>query len=300
LNNKAVSGNGSQNGAVPKNGDLPDTHFYNGPIPQSVAGSGISPSAPDQGKTFSLNEPQTSLPDPHFANGQIPASVAGSGISPSDKSTELTTSATPTKNVNTSHPFAPTPFNFDTISSFEQELQQVLTTIKSVIPGAQLPGVPDFSEPSFYFLGGKQLFQPPGSKGIPGHVQAPFDVNKVRADFPILQQRINGQPLIWLDNAATTQKPQQVIDRISHFYETENSNIHRAAHELAARATDAYESARKKVQDFLHASSVNEIVFVRGSTEAINLVAQSWGDQYLKAGDEIIVSHLEHHANIVP
>lgn len=291
---------GAQNGAVPKNVDLPDTHFYNGPIPKSVAGSGISPSAPDQGKSFNINEPQTSLPDPHFVDGQIPASVAGSGISPSAKSTDLNTSTSPAKNVNTSHPFAPTPFNFETIGSFEQELQQVLTNIKSVIPGPQLPGVPDFSEPSFYFLGGKQLFQPPGIHSIPANVQAPFDVNKVRADFPILQQRINGQPLIWLDNAATTQKPQQVIDRISHFYETENSNIHRAAHELAARATDAYENARKKVQGFLNASSVNEIVFVRGSTEAINLVAQSWGDQYLKAGDEIIVSHLEHHANIVP
>jgi len=106
--------------------------------------------------------------------------------------------------------------------------------------------------------------------------------------------------LIWLDNAATTQKPKQVINRISVFYETENSNIHRAAHELAARATDAYEQARKKVQSFLNAASINEIVFVRGATEAINGVAQSWGDQFLKAGDEIIISHLEHHANIVP
>ena len=94
--------------------------------------------------------------------------------------------------------------------------------------------------------------------------------------------------------------PRQVIDRISYFYENENSNVHRAAHELAARATDAYESARKKVQHFLNAASMNEIVFVRGTTEAINLVAASWGDQYLNAGDEIILSHLEHHANIVP
>jgi len=111
---------------------------------------------------------------------------------------------------------------------------------------------------------------------------------------------VNGKQLVWLDNAATTQKPKQVIDRISYFYEHENSNIHRAAHELAARATDAYEDARKKVQKFLNAASSSEIVFVRGATEAINLVAKSWGEQNLQAGDEIILSHLEHHANIVP
>ena len=122
----------------------------------------------------------------------------------------------------------------------------------------------------------------------------------VRKDFPILSERVNGRQLIWFDNAATTQKPQSVIDRISYFYEHENSNIHRAAHELAARATDAYEGAREKVRSFINAKSVNEIVFVRGTTEAINLVSQSWGRQNLKEGDEIILSNLEHHANIVP
>ena len=122
----------------------------------------------------------------------------------------------------------------------------------------------------------------------------------VRKDFPILSERVNGRQLVWFDNAATTQKPQSVIDRISYFYEHENSNIHRAAHELAARATDAYEGAREKVRAFINAKSVNEIVFVRGTTEAINLVSQSWGRQNLKEGDEIIVSNLEHHANIVP
>ncbi len=127
-----------------------------------------------------------------------------------------------------------------------------------------------------------------------------FDVNAIRRDFPILQERVNGRPLAWFDNAATTQKPQQVIDRISYFYEHENSNIHRAAHELAARATDAYESAREKVRVFLGASSVEEVIFVRGATEAINLVAKTWGVQNVQEGDEIIVSHLEHHANIVP
>ncbi len=111
---------------------------------------------------------------------------------------------------------------------------------------------------------------------------------------------MHGHPLIWLDNAATTQKPRSVIDRLSYFYEHENSNIHRAAHELAARATDAYEAARDKVARFLHASSSDEIVFVRGTTEAINLVAQSWGRRNIGQDDEIVITWLEHHANIVP
>ncbi len=128
----------------------------------------------------------------------------------------------------------------------------------------------------------------------------PFDVNAIRRDFPILRERVNGRPLVWFDNAATTQKPQVVIDRLRQFYERENSNIHRAAHELAARATDAYEGARETVRRFIGAGSTDEIVFVRGTTEAINLVAKSWGAQNVGPGDEIIVSHLEHHANIVP
>jgi cysteine desulfurase / selenocysteine lyase len=127
-----------------------------------------------------------------------------------------------------------------------------------------------------------------------------IDVDLVRRDFPILQERVNGRPLVWLDNAATTQKPRAVIERLAYFYEHENSNIHRAAHELAARATDAYEEAREQSRVFLNAASSEEIVFVRGATEAINLVAQSWGRQFIQAGDEIVVSQLEHHANIVP
>ncbi|WP_151980514.1 family 2A encapsulin nanocompartment cargo protein cysteine desulfurase [Acinetobacter guerrae] len=128
----------------------------------------------------------------------------------------------------------------------------------------------------------------------------PLDVHSIRRDFPILQERVNGRPLIWFDNAATTQKPQSVIDRIAYFYQHENSNIHRAAHELAARATDAYEHARNVVARFIGATSSKEIVFVRGTTEGINLIAKTWGEQNIGEGDEIIVSHLEHHANIVP
>ena len=128
----------------------------------------------------------------------------------------------------------------------------------------------------------------------------PFDPHAVKRDFPILQERVHGKPLIWLDNAATTQKPQAVIDRLSHFYRHENSNIHRAAHALAARATDVYEAAREKVRRFLNAPSTKDIIFVRGATEAINLVAQSYGRRHVKKDDEIVVSWLEHHANIVP
>ncbi len=128
----------------------------------------------------------------------------------------------------------------------------------------------------------------------------PFDANSVKRDFPILQEQVNGKPLIWLDNAATTQKPKAVIDRLAYFYEHENSNIHRAAHTLAARATDAYEAARDKVRRFLGAASPDEIIFVRGATEGINLVAQSWGRRNIGKDDEIVVTWLEHHANIVP
>ncbi|MBS1213235.1 MAG: cysteine desulfurase, partial [Proteobacteria bacterium] len=127
-----------------------------------------------------------------------------------------------------------------------------------------------------------------------------IDAEAIRRDFPILEERVHGKRLVWLDNGATTQRPQAVIDRLSYFYRRENSNIHRAAHELAARATDAYEAARGKVARFLHASTPDEIVFVRGTTEAINLVAQSWGRRNIGKDDEIVISWLEHHANIVP
>ena len=125
-------------------------------------------------------------------------------------------------------------------------------------------------------------------------------LSQIRADFPILSKQINGHPLVWLDNGATTQRPQQVIDRIKYYYENENSNVHRGAHTLAAASTDAYENARGIVRDFIGAPSAEEIVFVRGTTEAINLVANAYVKPTLQPGDEIIVSILEHHANIVP
>ncbi|MEQ1638620.1 MAG: family 2A encapsulin nanocompartment cargo protein cysteine desulfurase [Methylococcales bacterium] len=155
--------------------------------------------------------------------------------------------------------------------------------------------------PDFYFL--QHAHAPetaPQLKELSTTGHRAFDINAVRRDFPILQERVNGQQLVWFDNAATTQKPNAVIDRISTFYQHENSNIHRAAHTLAARSTDAYEKARETVVRFIHAPSPENIIFVRGTTEAINLVAQSWGRQNIKQDDEIVISWLEHHANIVP
>jgi cysteine desulfurase/selenocysteine lyase len=127
-----------------------------------------------------------------------------------------------------------------------------------------------------------------------------FNVAAIREDFPILQEKVHGRRLVWFDNAATTQKPRQVIDALGRFYARDNSNIHRGAHTLAARSTDAFEGARDKVRSFLNAGSPDEIVFVRGATEGINLVAQSYGRRFIRPGDEIVLSELEHHANIVP
>lgn len=173
------------------------------------------------------------------------------------------------------------------------ELLALLADIGRERKSADISGQPQ-NPGNFYFLDAAR------EPEIAPSARPPFDVNAVRRDFPILQERVNGKPLVWFDNAATTQKPQSVIDRLAYFYAHENSNIHRAAHELAARATDAYEAARNKVQRFLGAGSANEIIFVRGATEAINLVAKTWGVQNIGEGDEIVVSLLEHHANIVP
>jgi cysteine desulfurase/selenocysteine lyase len=153
--------------------------------------------------------------------------------------------------------------------------------------------------PSFYFLD----YLPPGTAptaAVQADSRQPVNVEAIRRQFPILSERINGRRLVWLDNAATTQKPQVVIDRLGYFYSHENSNVHRAAHALAARATDAYESARSTVADFIGAPSADSVAFTRGATEAINLVAQAWGRRYIGPGDEIVISHLEHHSNIVP
>jgi cysteine desulfurase/selenocysteine lyase len=305
----------------------------NTPIPSipssTIGGGGISPSAINQNNAVNLKDPQTSFADPNLSNhpnssapvpGGTPTSLGGqlpvqSGFS--YDSYLVKTDLIPDFPLKQSFPVeqlstAPEslfqlPYQQD--QAFDVDLKKILSNINTSGPSSALPftGAPAATEIPFYFLSDKHGL--PAVKSDQGKVRQasisniispPFDVNLVRRDFPILQEQVNGKQLIWLDNAATTQKPKQVIDRISYFYEHENSNIHRAAHELAARATDAYEGARKKVQTFLNAGSINEIIFVRGATEAINLVAKSWGEQNLHAGDEIIVSHLEHHANIVP
>jgi cysteine desulfurase/selenocysteine lyase len=128
----------------------------------------------------------------------------------------------------------------------------------------------------------------------------PFDINAIRADFPILHREVNGKPLVYLDNGATSQKPIQVIDAVSNYYKSYNANIHRGVHELSQQATNAYEQAREQVAQLIHARESAEIVFTRGTTEGINLITQTWGRNYLKEGDEIVVTAMEHHANIVP
>jgi cysteine desulfurase / selenocysteine lyase len=160
-------------------------------------------------------------------------------------------------------------------------------------PGsAALPfSIPDAPAEPYYFLHEPQQ---------PIHQAEGFDVATIRKDFPVLRQLVHGKPLAWFDNAATTQKPLSVINAVAQFYATDNSNIHRGAHTLAARATDAYEGAREKIRQFIGAGSTSEIIYVRGTTEGINLVAQTWGRKFLQPGDEIILSILEHHANIVP
>lgn len=299
-------------------------------IPSStIGGGGIAPSAINQNNAVNLKDPQTSFADPNLSNHPN-SSAPVSGSTPTAFGDQLPvrpgfsydsylvkTDLIPDFLLKQRFPveqlsFAPDglfqlPYQQD--QAFDIELKKILSNINTSGPSNALPftGAPAATEIPFYFLSDKHGLPAVKSDqgkvkqaGVSNIISPPFDVNLVRRDFPILQEQVNGKQLIWLDNAATTQKPKQVIDRISYFYKHENSNIHRAAHELAARATDAYEGARKKVQTFLNAGSINEIIFVRGATEAINLVAKSWGEQNLHAGDEIIVSHLEHHANIVP
>ncbi len=250
-------------------------------IPHSVAGAGISPSAHDQRNAVNLENPQTSLDDPHFpAENKVPGSLAGSGASPSIQYLKTEGKNKPVAD-----------------DQFMPDIKNILEAIFRESNEPQLPfRIPDIVNPvsSYYFIEESAFTK---KQHLP---KSSFNADLIKKDFPILNEQVNGRPLIWLDNAATTQKPKSVIDRVSYFYEHENSNVHRAAHELAARATDAYEGAREKVRKFINAKSVKEIVFVRGTTEAINLVAKTFGEQFLQSGDEIILSHLEHHANIVP
>ncbi|MGO9230428.1 MAG: aminotransferase class V-fold PLP-dependent enzyme, partial [Bryobacteraceae bacterium] len=135
---------------------------------------------------------------------------------------------------------------------------------------------------------------------VRSEIEAGFDVQKIREDFPVLKQTIHGLPLVYLDSAATAQKPFAVIDAIRKFHEVDCANIHRGVHELSQRSTAAYDETRSTARRFLNARFKNELIFVRGTTEGINLVASSWGRHNVKAGDEIVISAMEHHSNIVP
>ncbi len=280
----------------------PNVPAADGSIPQSVAGSGISPSLAGLGQSFNIADAQSAFPNP-YRGGVV-------GQTPESKGYETQNSVNENPSYQNGNPLDINYFDFQEVSPFQKDLEEALKSISFQAPSGQLPIAPNplSSNSQFYFAQGFsdvnkgfsrnqdwQKFSSAAQLGKP-----PFDVNIIRNDFPILSEIVNGQRLVWLDNAATTQKPRQVIERLSYYYLHENSNIHRAAHTLAARATDAYEEARNIVKQFINARSTNEIVFVRGTTEGINLIAQSWGDQNIKEGDDIIVSHLEHHANIVP
>ena len=138
------------------------------------------------------------------------------------------------------------------------------------------------------------------TRGHPGGAIEPLDVERIREDFPILKRRIHDKPLVYLDNAASSQRPRAVIDRVKRLYEEDYANIHRGVHTLSQRSTEAYEATREKVRALINAAQTREIIFVRGTTEAINLVAHSYGRRHIKAGDEILITHMEHHSNIVP
>jgi len=135
---------------------------------------------------------------------------------------------------------------------------------------------------------------------IPAKQKPAVNWAALRADFPILDQKVHGQPLIYFDNAATSQKPRAVLDALRHYYEHDNANVHRGIHELSNRATAAFEAARARAAQFINARSADEIIFTRGTTEGINLVAQAWGSKNIKAGDRIALTEMEHHSNIVP
>ena len=284
------------------------------PIPQGqIPGANLVPASPTQLPSLANRAPAL-LPHAVAGNG-VPDSVLS--VAPAFEPRSGGSVLGVPQQVNA--PSAPqadaSPFYFVS-TSFGHPPAGAVPAVSA--PAQVLPLTPTLSpeargsNPQFYFVDAVRLPSgfvtpakpdPRGPDAVPlaGSGQhPPFDVHAVRRDFPVLQERVNGKQLVWFDNAATTHKPQSVIDRIAYFYAHENSNIHRAAHELAARATDAYEGARERVRKFINAPEVEEVVFVRGTTEAINLVAKSWGGQHVGEGDEIVVSNLEHHANIVP
>jgi cysteine desulfurase/selenocysteine lyase len=269
--------------SLPPQGNLPGSGLTGSQLPGSTPVVGYVPELP----TRLVPEVVGQLPDQPVqvapaAVGQLPptpSNVSPPAVGP--------VPATPSHVASPGHlpapPVAPTPTEVTSSAS---------EPLGAPLPSSAIPGSTDF-EPQLFAYQGESVPALRQGSGI-------FDPETVRRDFPILRERVNGRELVWLDNAATTQKPHAVIERLKYFYEHENSNIHRAAHTLAARATEAYESARDKVRRFINAPSVKDVIFVRGATEGINLVAQSWGRRNINAGDEIVITWLEHHANIVP
>lgn len=277
----------------------------------------LTPSAPANGvptTSAPANVPATSAggaPTASFPSGTPttghPFDVPTSGVSPdavpqvSTATSDVTSGLSKAPATSTDNPFS-APLSFTTLETSPTShdawgFDVPLLSDTTSAPTADTPSTPSPSPLVYpWDLGTAHRTEVPLPNTSPGF----FDAETVRAQFPILKERVNGRPLVWLDNAATTQKPQTVIDRLSTFYQRENSNIHRAAHTLAARATDAYEGARETVRKVIGAPSTDSIVFVRGATEGINLLAQTYGRQTVKEGDEILISWLEHHANIVP
>jgi cysteine desulfurase/selenocysteine lyase len=246
--------------------------------PDAGSAPGGAPGAPAPA------EPPWPVPHPHFTALALPPGIAPA-VAAAEPSPEAPVPAAPPMPAGPAG--APTPGGFLSPAGFVVPASHAA----ALLPSAPARAAPVAIEPAAL-----------GPLPVPplGASRAPFDARLVRREFPALQEQVHGRPLIWLDNAATTQKPNAVIDRLSAFYRHEYSNIHRAAHAMAARATDAYEGAREKARRFLHAPAAAQVVFVRGTTEGINLVAQTFGRRSVGEGDEIVVTWLEHHANIVP
>ena len=298
-------------GAFPQ-GAIPQSGIPQGAIPQSgIPQSGIPQGGIPQGGIPQGGIPQGGLSQVALSRVDVPVGsvpVAGTTTGPSGVGHPAP--AVPSSPTSPSAPSAgwfptsgapgvsrePRVGLIDELASVATELPYFLTPDALAPTQTATPSVFGPSQHRFEI----PLTHPGGPSSSTTAAGSSLDVASVRRDFPILRTKVNGKPLVWLDNAATTQKPRAVIDRLTYFYENENSNIHRAAHTLAARATDAYESARDSVRRFLHAGSTDDIVFVRGATEGINLLAKAWSGKHVGPGDEIVLTHLEHHSNIVP
>ena len=318
----------SHQGQLPNPGDTPSSPSAAGSTPgASLAGARVpgAPTLPDPLDPIAMtsmlgrlaNEMfasppgvQPEMPTPAIGGAPIPAapstSAPVSSAPPASAAPSVAPPAVSAAQASTASPFE-SPLNFDAIapSPFAAmfgegaPLGELFALSLPLVDAPIAPSPEPVAQPISFEA---YEIAPVTDVSVPRSIRGtgPLDAHALKREFPILSQTVHGKQLVWLDNAATTQKPKTVIDRLSYFYENENSNIHRAAHTLAARATDAYESARESVRRFVNAPSTKDIVFVRGATEGINLVAQSWGRRHVNAGDEIVISWLEHHANIVP